>query len=537
MDAGPEDESRGSSGSGGLTTILAIVVGIGVLAGGWWLSREQQLTIIVVSLDTTRPDHLSAYGYDRETTPTLARLAREGTRFTSARSTTSWTLPSHMSLFTGLPPDLHNVTIDFQTLDLGRPTMGEIFSDAGFRTTGVYSAPYVHDRFGFARGMDLYESATRNPMVYDLPPERMSDPQLMSQLELNSHREVTSRRLRDRATHVLTKRRAYPKTFLFLHFFDPHYDYLPPAAQRAAFTDPRYRGPVDGLEVLGRPESIHPGMAPADRAQLMGLYDAEIRFVDDSLADVVAAVEESGRLGSTIVVVTGDHGEEFFEDGRIGHRMTLREEVLRVPLIVWGPGLVPEGRVVEDDVALYDVLPTLMDYAGLEPDDRIYGRSLRPLIEGGSLPPRPTTAALTFLHRDGPEYYTRHDACVYDGMKYVRRLRVPWSPEDPTRIDNVPDLASAEIEVYDLEADPGERENLISKRGQDPRVEGIIRTFEAEQARQESALRTFRPEGSPTDGHVPQDFDDVLRQMKMMGYLEDIGAASPPQAGPPGQDG
>ena len=125
---------------------------------------------------------------------------------------------------------------------------------------------------------------------------------------------------------------------------------LPPPAQRAAFTDPHYRGPVDGLEVLGRPESIHQAMAPADRAQLLGLYDAEIRFVDDNLADVVAAVEESGRLGSTIVVVTGDHGEEFFEDGRIGHRATLREEVLRVPLIFWGPGIVPEGRVVDDDV-------------------------------------------------------------------------------------------------------------------------------------------------------------------------------------------
>ena len=516
MEAESEETSAAAAKSGLATTVLAVVTGIAVLAGGWYLSQEQKLTILVVSMDTTRWDHLSAYGYGKQTTPTLARLAEEGTRFTNARSTTSWTLPSHMSLFTGLPTDLHNVTIDFQVLDTGRSTMGEVFQENGFHTVGIFSAPYLHGRFGFDRGMDFYESATRIPMVYDLPPEQMSRKERMEQLEFASHREVTSGRVRNRAIQVLANQAAHPKTFMFLHFFDPHYDYLPPPKVSQQFLDPGYTGPITGEGVMGLPR----GMPKKDFAQLMALYDAEIRFVDENLGTVLESLEESGQLGSTIVVVTADHGEEFFENGKIGHRMGLREEVIRVPLIFWGPGLIPEGQVIDQDVALYDILPTLMDYAGIPNDPSIYGRSLRPLIDGGSMSKRPTHAALTFLHREGPEYYTRHDALVHEGMKYVRRVQVPWSPDDPTMITNPANSDSTVIEIFDLVADPGEQQNLLSRRGQDPRVEDIIREFDAETARQLDALKSFSPEGLPgTDGFQPEDFEQHLEILRGLGYL------------------
>lgn len=516
MEADSEEVPSAPGRSGGLTTLLAVVVGLVVLIGGWYLSQDQQLTILVVSLDTTRLDHLTAYGYDKQTTPALARLAAEGTRFAHARSTTSWTLPSHMSLFTGLPVDLHNVTIDFQLLDTGRLTMGEVFQENGFHTVGIFSAPYLHSRFGFDRGMKYYESATLSPMVYDLAPGQMSDKEKMEQLEFASHREVTSARVRNQAVQVLSKRRAHPKTFMFLHFFDPHYDYLAPPKVSQQFAIPGYRGPITGEGVTGLPD----GMPQKDLDQLLALYDAEIRFVDDNLGVVLESLEESGRIGSTIVVVTADHGEEFFENGKIGHRMGLRDEVIRVPMLFWGPGIIPEGQVIEDDVALYDVLPTLMDYAGIESEPSIYGRSLRPLIEGGSLPKRPSHSALTFLHRDGPDYYTRHDALVHDGMKYVRRVQVPWSTDDPTMITNPPDVDSAIIEVFDLRADPGETVNLISRRGQDQRVDGIIREFEAETARQLDALASFRPQGLPEgDGFQPESFEEHQKLLQALGYL------------------
>ena len=158
-----------------------------------------------------------------------------------------------MSLFTGLPADVHNVTIDFQVLDTGRRTMGQVFQDNGFHTVGIYSAPYLHGRFGFDRGMDFYESATRLPMVYDLPPEQMSRKERMEQLEFASHREVTSTRVRNRALQSIKNQETRPKAFMFLHFFDPHYDYMAPPEISQKFVDPGYRGPVNGEGVTGIP--------------------------------------------------------------------------------------------------------------------------------------------------------------------------------------------------------------------------------------------------------------------------------------------
>jgi choline-sulfatase len=524
---GPEasvNENGARKGFLGLSpsALMAALLGVVVVVVGVVLAQDQSLTILVVSMDTTRPDHLSAYGYEQATTPTLARLAREGAVFQSARSTTSWTLPSHMSLFTGLPPELHGVKVDFNVLDLGRKTMGEVFSAADFRTVGIYTAPYVHGRFGFDRGMDFYERATRLPMAFDLPPDAMS--KQIGVRERVSHREITSARAANKASYMLAER-SRPKTFMFLHFFDPHYDFLAPQKFVGEFVDPAYEGPVNGDTVTSPEGPVQPDMPAADLAHLMSLYDAEIKFVDTSLEKVIRVLEETGKIGSTIVVVVADHGEEFFERGRFGHRAGLHDEVLRIPMIFWGPGIIPEGVRIEDEVALYDVLPTLMDYADIAPDPTHYGRSLRPLMEGESLPGRPTVASLTFVYADGPDHYTRHDALVLDGMKLIRKVDVPWSREDHTYLDNPPDLSTVEIQVYDLKADPGELVDLYPLRDSDPRVAAMERAYAAETSRVQSDKVAFRPRGSPTDAFSNTDFEQFLREM---GYLEAVESAGSP---------
>ncbi len=505
-------------------SLLAVVAGVVLLVVGYWLAHPKKLTILVVSLDTTRPDHLTPYGYDRDTTPTLARLAREGTIFTNARSTTSWTLPAHMSLFTGMPPDLHNVVIDFQRLDGARRSMGEIFKEADFRTVGLYTAPYVHSRFGFDRGFDFYEQATQYPMAYDLPLEQL-DEQLGARERL-SHLEVSSKRLAGRAKFFLMGS-PRPRNLMFMHFFDPHYDFRAPPRIVDMFVDPAYAGAVNGNNVTGN-DLVHADMPSEDLAHLASLYDAELRWVDENLATVIRTLEEEGFAGDTIVAVVSDHGEEFFEDGRFGHRMSLRDEVLRIPLLFWGPGIIPEGRVVEDDVAIYDVLPTLMDYADIPADEEIYGRSLRPLMEGQSLEPRPVTASLTFLHKEEPDYYTRHDAMVYNGLKYIRRLQVPWSTENATDLNQEPDWDTEEVEVYDLREDPGETRDLYADSPTDPRVLDITKAFQAEWQRQREAVLTFDFEGAPPLlGDVMSSADmDVFEMMQMVGYLQ--GTSDPP---------
>lgn len=497
-------------------SILAVVLGIAIVGGGILLSRQDRLTILVVSMDTTRLDRLTPYGSPRATSPTLDRLAREGVRFTQARSTSSWTLPAHMSLFTGLPPTVHGVTIDFQTLPADRPTLGRVFKDAGFHTVGLYTAPYVHPRFGFGGGMDFYEGLTQNPMAYDLPPEQVS--RQMGLREAFSHQEITSPLVADRARWFLSSA-DNPRTLLFLHLFDPHYDYRAPAKFVAAFADPAYAGPVIGDGIMAQAARFVPGMPDADLSHLRDLYDAEIAFTDKHLGDVIAALEKRGLDGRTLVAVVSDHGEEFLDAGRFGHRMTLRDEVLRVPMVFWGPGLIPAGLTVDDAVSLCDVLPTLMDYADIDADPRLWGRSLRPLIEGRADAARPQVASLTYLHREGPEYYTQHDALVYDGLKAVRSVRVPWSPTDDKNIFNPPDLATAVWSIYDLRADPGETDDLQITAPDDPRVTRIRRAFEEQQQSLVGALDGFSPVGRTRAADAFAELP-LLDQIKAVGYLD-----------------
>ena len=478
---------------------LAALVLLAALAGLGGCGGEPPLRIVLISLDTTRPDHLSAYGYDRDTTPTLARLAREGAVFTNARSTSSWTLPAHMSLFTGLPPGLHDVVIDFQTLDRGRRTLGEIFRKAGFRTAGVYSAPYVHGKYGFDRGMEYYERGTLEPMLLDLPPAQQK--LQLGAREKIGHQEVTSQLVTDRGLNLLDRMSDRPRSLLFLHYFDAHYDYMAPPRIAERFVDARYTGPVTG-KTAGDVAFELPAQPPAaDVAQLEGYYDAELAWIDEHLARLLARQEQRGELEQTLVVVTADHGEAFFEHGRYGHRHDLHDEVLRVPLLVWAPGRVPAGRVVDDPVSITDVLPTLMDYAGLPPDPALDGRSLKPLLDGGRLPPRHLTAALSFFPPDPRGHYLLHEAIVEGELKLIRQVRVPWSADAQGEIDAAPEPGSETFAVYDLAVDPGETRNLAGS--DDPRVKSLTEAFLAERERQRARLTSFRPQGSESLTDLP----------------------------------
>jgi arylsulfatase A-like enzyme len=499
----------------GVALLLTVALGLHGCGGA-----PSELTVILISFDTTRPDHLSAFGYERSTSPNLARLAREGTRFDQARASTSWTLPSHMSLFTGLPPGLHEVVIDFNVLDRSRRTLGQVFKDAGYRTMGVFSGPYVHGHYGFDRGFDYYERGTKDPMLFDLTRAEMKT--ALARTERRSHTEVTSELVVDRAINLL-RNSAAPKNLLFLHLFDPHYDYKAPKRIAKGFVDPAYQGPITGDNVTERPDLVHDGMPAADEAQLLALYDAELAWVDENIGRLLDELEKEGRLEHTLIVVTADHGEEFFEHGRYGHRNGLSEQTLRVPLLIWGPGLgVPAGRVLDEEVASYDVLPTLMDYAGLPQEACLFGRSLRPLIQGGTLPDVPVSAALTFIPRTPEGFYTLHRSVVFNGLKVVTRVRVRWTPEREKDLGGEVIPGSEETDVYDLRADPLEQVNLADSK--DPavqaRVAQALEAYQAEQARQQAALDCFRPIGAPEGSDTGLTLYETMRAMGYLGPAE-----------------
>ncbi len=318
--------------------------------------------VVLISIDSLRADHLGCYGNPHDTSPAIDRVARDGVRFANAMSATSWTLPSHMSLLTGRYLLSHGVISQNDQLPPGVPTLAEMLRRAGLSTGGVVSALWLQPRYGFQRGFDYYDdSSVQGKAWYE-------------ELSLEPAPNVTD--------HALAwLRQQHGRFFLFVHFWDVHYDYAPPAPYDKMF-DPDYKGTVTGTNFMHN-KAIRRGMPQRDLQHVLALYDGEIRWVDDHVAKILAALDDMGVSDRTAVIVTADHGDEFFEHGGKGHQRTLYREVVHVPLIMRVPGITG-GRVVPDPVSLVDVMPTALELAGAQTPAGVDGKTLVPALLDGS---------------------------------------------------------------------------------------------------------------------------------------------------------
>jgi len=456
------------------------------------LPRGTRPNLVLVSIDSLRPDHLGCYGYGRPTSPFLDSLAEGGVRFENAVSTTSWTLPSHASLFTGLLGPTHGVVDNGLALSEDHRTLAELLKEAGYHTAGFFGGPYLHPTFGLAQGFDVYESCMTTT------PDSAGDEAVRDSASAPdgpSHHDVTGPRTREEVARWADGRSAAGSEepfFLFLHLWDVHYDFEAPEEFEALFVDPDYSGPADGR--LMSNALIRPGMNREDLAHVLALYDAEIRFTDHVLEGIFADLEERGLLEDTLVVVTADHGEEFFEHGQKGHNKSLFDEVLRIPLLVSWPGQLDGGRVVEDQVQLVDLMPTLLGFAGAGAGVVGQGRDLAPLLAGQPMAARD---ALSGLFIDGG----RQRALRSNGRKVL-----VYDDETPA--------------VYiDLEASPSEAFDAfvttLTPHSQRQRLEGEVQLREA--AKRADELRALLERHGP--GTVELS-GEILRTLQGLGYVD-----------------
>jgi choline-sulfatase len=311
------------------------VLAVGLVALALWRgpfgAALHRPNILLITLDTTRADHIGAYGYGYARTPRIDRLAREGVMFERAITAAPITLPSHVSLLTGLYPFTHGVRNNGNfSLPASLPTLATALHDNGYQTAAFVSAFVLDRRYGLDRGFDNYDD--------DVGLERRGD------------------RTVEAAVRWLDGRTAERPFFMWLHLYDPHDPYDPPERFRAAFAD--------------RP------------------YDGEIAFADEVIATLLDRLERAGTLGSTIVAVVGDHGESLGEHGEITHAMFVYESTLRVPMILWSPGHVPSGQRLAGPVRTIDLAPTLLDLAGRPSIAGAEGRSLVPMMRGNGAPPQ-----------------------------------------------------------------------------------------------------------------------------------------------------
>lgn len=381
--------------------------------------------VLLVSIDSLRADHLGCYGYASETRPDVRtspmiddRLAARGTRFEKVVSTTSWTLPAHMALLTGLPDELHKVQDYPDRLHESRRLVTEVFQDAGWATFGAWSGPNLHPAFGFGRGFERYVDCSSavvvDPDVFDVDRESARDVWSIQDLHQRSHQGETSTALVAAFEAWFEERDEDRPFFAFVHMWDVHYDYVPPPGFDVFY--PEYDGSIDGHGIDELRLTLP--ILEKDVNQLKALYDGELRWTDSNVGRLLDVLERSGALDDTIVVLTSDHGDEFFEHGQLKHRDTLFEEVVRIPLIVSWPAGVPSGRSVDGLASITDVAPTLLELCGLPRPAGMWGRSLAPALHG-ELPAR--AAPMSLVRRgDGLILRGAHG----DDHKFVRDDRL-----------------------------------------------------------------------------------------------------------------
>ena len=432
--------------------------------------------VIMVVVDALRADGLGCYGYSKDTSPTIDRLAKEGILFERMHSASPWTAPSFGTFYTGVSPTVHGagsmlargsskgttlfgVTVGGIRKDL--PTLPKLLPSE-VRKGAIINNSFVSKELGFARGVDDF-----NHKIAHLTRYRTAD-------------EVT-----DIATKWLEEHKDGP-FFLMAHYFDPHIQYGPPKKYLAQFAPDKPRRIAYPFvdHHTARDGTLKPN--DAEKEYIRGLYNGEVRFTDDQIGVLIGAMEKMGLMDDTWLIITSDHGEEHFDHGSFEHGHRYEEEVVRVPFIVRAPGgKWKAGTRIADSVSHVDILPTVLDLYSVPSLPHFEGSSMLPLVDGKKRPDR--TSYMEF------NLFKGQQCALFDG-----RYKIVW------------DFRRNRAFMYDLKEDPRE----LTKLGKEhPMYEGML---ERVKARREELTRQAR--GKVFDkGALSKEAADAL---KSLGYIK-----------------
>ncbi len=416
-------------------------------------AERERPNVLFILVDTLRYDHLTPYGYKRETSPEIARvLAQRGAVVEEAYSQAPWTLPSVVSYMTSrYPGELLGDDPAAYGIPGGVPTLARSMKALGYETGAFVANKVLHTGNGFAQGFDTFYSPPAETDALDQP----------DAAELNS-----------RVLPWLEAHRNDP-FFLYVHYLDPHDPYDNPdlVDGRSPFY-PDYRGRISGKHVQGVYAGKIPLDDPADDTEhLKALYDSEIRYVDRFIGRLIDSIPPH-VLENTLIVLTADHGEEFREHGGWKHGFTLYEDQIHAPLLVRWDGRVPAGSRLKGTVRLLDLLPTLVRAAGGKKDPSWEGIDLLPALTGKE--PLPRLPAFAQHMMIGP----LRAAAVLDRRKLLLfNSRTPFAPADPLQ-DHLWRLDARRLkraELYDLSRDAGEKANrAAADPGEVARLQPVI---------------------------------------------------------------
>jgi arylsulfatase A-like enzyme len=322
----------------------------------WWISSTQDKPprgIILISLDTLRADHLGIYGYHRNTSPFIDAFAKESIVFEHAVVQAPNTLPSHMSIMTSLYPSFHGVTKLKNRLADEHVTLAELLQEGGYRTAAFTDGGYMRAVFGFNQGFDIYDVK----------------------------REVGIARILPEVKKWLDKNKSNP-FFLFIHCFDIHTPYDPPPPYNSIFHDFTYTGHfIPNAKKLKAASMNRLKVNDEDLHHIIALYDGGIRYADEKIGEFLSYLQDSELEDQSLIIITSDHGEEFKEHGGFLHNKLYYRPNLHVPLIMRIPNYPKKEIRIDELVQSIDLLPTILEIAGLPAHPKAQGRSLLPLIK------------------------------------------------------------------------------------------------------------------------------------------------------------
>ncbi|MGD8625507.1 MAG: sulfatase, partial [Anaerolineae bacterium] len=422
------------------------------------MNEGRALNVVLLTIDCWRGDHLGVNGSGPSPTPHLDRLAAGGTLFEQAITPGGWTRPAMMALFSSVYASRHNGG-SLRRLSPDLPVLAELLQARGYETAGFTANPVCGQSGDFGRGFDTFadlKTDNRQAQVWNRLRKVRGGHRLMRLLfdSLAVHRFLHLFRLRldlpevsASASHLTDEALAWlegnPPSpfFLWVHYIDLHWPYrLSRRAPEPAEIVQAWRDRQTYRRVVKAQGRYNPG--PGAAARWRALYREELTTVDEQIGRLVEHLKAGGHWAQTAIVVTSDHGEEFYEHGTWAHSWNqLFDEGVHVPLVFRVPGM-PDGRIVQQQVSTLDLAPTVLDLAGDPPPDTMLGASLRPLLEGeATLASRPILTEM-LGHRNS----YRYRLAVRTGThRYIHDMEQPQGSQ-----------------LYDRRADPGERQNAYT---------------------------------------------------------------------------
>lgn len=445
---------------------------------------KEKINFILLLIDTLRADHLGCYGYSRETSPNLDELTDDAVLFENVFSTTSWTLPAHVSLLTSLNNVNHQVLNSLQRMSPNLLTLADIMRNNDYLCAAFTGGGYLSCKYGFSKGFDIYQEIIKNGDI--------------------SVRFDEAESLSRRAAEWLDENH-YKSFFLFLHTYQPHAPYENNSDIGKIFLAKNAKWQkIRGKDVFrgrSRKQTVY---SKKEIENIIALYDGEIRYTDECLIKpMIDKIKELNIYDKTMIIITSDHGEEFYEHKNWLHGLTLYNESIKIPLIVKLPDSSYKGKKLPQSVRITDIMPTLLEAANIDPTSFIFdGKSLLSMINGREREDRTFYCDLNIrkIIDSSPSMYATNK----NSLKFIlnKKIRSSWTKKIVTKLEG------EKIELYDIKKDTYETENLSGLIAYEKICRELIKK-----------IKQYMESGAKIKAESIKMDEELRRSLKALGYI------------------